>query len=279
MISVSIMVPIFNEELHLKRLLPFLKKLDIPFFILDSDSTDKSIEIVKKYKVKFYTGKWKTFSHKLNYGLKLNPYKSDWIVRLDADEYFDVNFIKLLKANKFQLLNVDVDAIYVNRKIMFMGKWMRHGGIYPGKIIRIIRPGKAFYEIKELDEHVISKNPIYLNIDIVDSPLYDLPNLLRKYIKYAEIFRDNYFKSNKRRLLRPKKGQDVIKVFLQNIFIVSPIFLRSFMYWFYRYIIKLGFLDGLRGFIFNIIHAFFYRFILDACIYEKKISLKSKQRI
>jgi hypothetical protein len=273
------MVPIFNEELHLKRLMPFLKKLGIPFFILDSNSTDKSIKIVKKYKVKFYTGKWKTFSHKLNYGLMLNPYRSDWIIRLDADEYFDINFIRLLKSNQFKLLNETIDAIYVNRKIMFMGKWMRYGGVYPGKIIRIIKPGKAFYETKPLDEHVISKNPIYLDVDIVDSPLYDLPNLLRKYIRYAEIFRDDFFEFNKPRLTKKKKGQSALKVYLQNFFLVSPLFLRCFGYWFYRYIIKLGFLDGLRGFIFNFIHAFFYRFIVDACIYERKISLKSKKRL
>jgi glycosyltransferase involved in cell wall biosynthesis len=275
--TVSIMVPIFNEERHLERLLPILKKINIPIFILDSGSDDKSIAIIKKYKLKVISGNWKRFSDKLNYGLDLNPYQTDWIIRIDADEYLDSNFIDFLKSNKLKDVNNNVDAIYINRKIIFLGKWMKHGGVYPGKIVRIIRPGKAYYEPKELDEHVITKNPLYINIDVVDHPLYDLSQFLSKHIGYAKRFRDDYFSNDHRDFLFAKKGQNYLKISLQNFFLKSPLFLRCFIYWIYRYFIRLGFMDGARGFIFTILHAFIYRFIIDALIYEEKLKLKKNK--
>ena len=230
--TVSIMVPIFNEEKHLERLLPILKKINIPIFILDSGSDDKSIAIIKKYKIKIISGK---------------------------------------------NVNNNVDAIYINRKIIFLGKWMKHGGVYPGKIVRIIRPGRAYYESKELDEHVVTKNPLYFNIDVVDHPLYDLSQFLSKHIGYAKKFRDDYFSSGYLSPLVPKNGQNHLKISLQNFFLKSPLFLRCFSYWIYRYFIRFGFMDGARGFIFTMLHAFVYRFIIDALIYEEKLKLKKNK--
>jgi glycosyltransferase involved in cell wall biosynthesis len=268
MLDVSIMIPTLNESLHLKRLLPLLKILKIPFFVLDSYSSDDTTSLAKRYGGKVIQGRWKTFSEKLNFGLKKNPYQSQWIIRIDADEYFDQNFIKFLKLGTIKKISDDVDGIYINRKLYFMGQWMKHGGIYPGRIIRIMRPGRAFFEHKILDEHVEVKKFEVVNIDIIDNPLYDLTHWLQKHIRYAEAYRYGYFSKKFSSRVVPKKGQSRFKAFLQNTFLKSPPFLRCFMYWFYRYFIKFGFLDGLRGLIFITLQAFFYRFLIDALIYE-----------
>ena len=262
------MIPTFNESLHLKRLLPSLKKLNIPFFALDSYSSDDTTLLLKRYGGKVIQGKWQTFSEKLNFGLKKNPYRSQWIIRLDADEYFDKNFIKFLQSGTLKNIADNVDGIYINRKLYFMGQWMKYGGIYPGKIIRIMRPDRVSFEHKILDEHVEVKNFESVNIDIIDNPLYDLTHWLQKHIRYAEAYRYGYFSKKFSSHVIAKKGQSRYKAFLQNTFLKSPPFLRCFMYWFYRYFIKFGFLDGMRGLIFITLQAFFYRFLIDALIYE-----------
>ena len=268
MLDVSIMIPTLNESLHLKRLLPLLRTLKIPFFVLDSYSSDDTTSLAKRFGGKAIQGRWKTFSEKLNFGLEKNPYRSKWIIRLDADEYFDKNFIEYLQEKNLRLIPEDVDGIYINRKVYFMGQWMKHGGIYPGRIIRIMRPDKAVYENKILDEHVEVHNFSMIDIDIIDDPLYDLTHLLKKYIRYAEVFRHGHFSKNFNRTVLVKNGQSKIKSFLQNSFLKLPLFLRCFMYWIYRYILRLGFLDGSKGLIFITFHAFFYRFLIDALIFE-----------
>lgn len=279
MLDVSIMIPTLNESLHLKRLLPLLKKLNIPFFILDSYSSDDTSSLAKRFGGKVIQGQWQTFSEKLNFGLKKNPYRSEWIIRIDADEYFDQNFIKFLKSGGLKNIADDVDGIYINRKLYFMGQWMKYGGIYPGKIIRIMRPSRVLFEHKILDEHVEVKNFEVVDIDIIDNPLYDLTHWLQKHIRYAEAYRYGYFSKKFSDRVVPKKGQSQIKAFLQNIFLKSPPFLRCFMYWFYRYFIKCGFLDGMRGLIFITLQAFFYRFLIDALIYEQMHAKKQVKLI
>ena len=269
MLDVSIMIPTLNESLHLKRLLPLLKTLKLPFFVLDSYSSDDTASLAKRYGGKVILGRWQTFSEKLNFGLKKNPYRSRWIIRIDADEYFDENFIRFLKSEAIKNIADDVDGIYINRKLYFMGQWMKHGGIYPGKIIRIMRPGRVSFEHKILDEHVEVKNFEVVDIDIVDNPLYDLTHWLQKHIRYAEAYRYGYFSKKFSSRVVAKKGQSPIKAFLQNTFLKSPPFLRCFMYWFYRYFLKCGFLDGIRGLIYISLQAFFYRFLIDALIYEQ----------
>jgi glycosyltransferase involved in cell wall biosynthesis len=270
MLDVSIMIPTLNESVHLKRLLPLLKALKIPFFVLDSYSSDDTTSLAKRYGGKVIQGRWKTFSEKLNFGLKKNPYQSQWIIRIDADEYFDQNFIKFLESGAIKKIADDVDGIYINRKLYFMGQWMKHGGFYPGRIIRIMRPDRCVFEHKILDEHVEIKKFEVLDIDIIDNPLYDLTHFIQKYIRYAEVYRYGYFSKKFSSRVIPRKGQSRFKSFLQNTFLKSPPFLRCFMYWVYRYFIKFGFLDGMRGLIFITYHAFFYRFLIDSLIYEYK---------
>jgi hypothetical protein len=273
------MIPTLNESLHLKRLLPLLKKLNIPFFVLDSYSSDDTVLLAKRFGGEVIQGQWQTFSEKLNFGLKKNPYRSRWIIRIDADEYFDQNFIKFLKLGAIKNIADDVDGIYINRKLYFMGQWMKYGGIYPGKIIRIMRPGRVSFEHKILDEHVEVKNFEVVDIDIIDNPLYDLTNWLQKHIRYAEAYRYGYFSKKFSSRVVAKKGQSQIKAFLQNTFLKSPPFLRCFMYWFYRYFIKCGFLDGMRGLIYITLQAFFYRFLIDALIYEQMHAKKQVKLI
>ena len=282
MSTISIMIPALNEEKHIQRLIPELFKLNIPFFILGSykkgsvawGNADQTELIAKKFKAPFYKCHAKNLSEKLNYGLNLNPFKSDWIIRLDADEYLDLNFIRFLKENKISEIRKEFDSIYINRKVYFMGSWMKYGGIYPGKTIRIVRPKKVRYENKPLDEKIICKNPTFLNVDVIDDPLYSLDYFLKKHIFYASKYADDYIANGGERFLKLMPGQSKLKITLQNIFLSMPLFIRPFFYWFYRYVLRFGFLDGTKGFIFNFFHAFLYRFIIDSFIFEKKKRIK-----
>ena len=246
----SVIIPTYNEEIHLDRVLKQMNFYKIKCFILDSYSNDNTLKIAEKYGVQVVQGKWNDFSEKLNFGIELNPFKTEWMIRLDADEYLDQDFINFLNQGS---IHSDHDGIYVRRKIHFMGKWIKYGGMYPNYIIRIFKPKKTKYEHKILDEQII-----------------DLKKWINKHIRYAEIYSIGYFSDSYSSSIKHYKGLSRIKIILQNLYLNIPLFIRPFLYFFYRYFIQMGFLDGKKGLIFHVMHAFWYRFFIDALIYQEK---------
>ena len=270
----SIMIPTFNEEIHLDRILKQINFHRYKCFILDSSSSDDTLKIAKKYGIKVIDGKWNDFSQKLNFGIDLNPFDTEWIIRLDADEYFDGDFISFLNQGN---IKSTCDAIYVKRKLYFMGQWIKYGGTYPNYIVRIFRPKKIKYEHKILDEHIDSENFLHLPINIIDNPLTDLKSWTFKHVRYAETYCIGYFSPSYDFSIKNLNGLNKVKTYLQNIYLRAPLFIRPFLYFFYRYFIRLGFLDGKKGLIFHFMHAFWYRFLIDALIYQEE-NYKSKYK-
>lgn len=243
-----------------------MNKYNYPCYIIDSYSNDNTLKIAENYGIKVFQGKWNDFSEKLNFGIELNPFKTDWIIRLDADEYLDEDFINFLNQGN---IDSSADAIYVRRKIYFMGNWMRYGGMYPNYIIRIIRPYKNKYEHKILDEHIESKNVLHIPINIIDNPLIGLERWVIKHVKYAEAYSIGHFSESYSNTIKYHKGLSKLKFILQNIYLRLPYFLRPTIYFIYRYFIRLGFLDGKKGLIFHVMHAFWYRFLIDSLLYQE----------
>jgi len=158
-----------------------------------------------------------------------------------------------------------------------MGRWIKHGGYYPTWLLRIWRKGKGRYEERWMDEHVKIKEGEILSLknDIVDDNEKGLHWWTNKHNAYAT--RDaidmlnlkyNFFPSdslNRTLFLSQEQEKRWLK---ENIYVRMPLFFRAFLYFVYRYFIKFGFLDGKEGLIWHFLQGYWYRFLIDAKIYE-----------
>jgi len=268
----SVYIPTLNEEVNLPRCLDKLSKLGVTIFVVDSNSTDRTVEIARAAGCQVFTGNWRTFSDKLNWAIDELPISTPWMMRVDADEWLTDELIDELRT-KLVLTPADVSAYIVKERVYFLNRWIRYGGYYPAWKINLYRIHKARCEARELDEQMVIDGKIaYLEYDLVDENLNSLASWTSKHNGYSdkEVVEVCRAKQTESHVSLPKEitGRRWLRV---NIFYKIPCFIRPFFYWFYRYVFKLGFLDGVPGLIFHTLHAFWYRFLVDAKLYEKEI--------
>jgi glycosyltransferase involved in cell wall biosynthesis len=275
----SVIILTFNEDIHIKRCIESVKKLTDNIFIVDSFSNDKTYQIVKRYKINFVKRKFKNHSDQLNWAIKKLNLKTVWIMRLDADEYFEPKLIHEINK-KIPLLSSDINGVILKRKHIFLNKWIKFGGRYPLFLLRLWRKGFASVEKKWMDEHIVlkkGKSQIFSN-NIVDHNLKGLSHFIQKHNKYADnevIDIINIKKKNKQKINLDNKN--LLKRKIKNeIYLNLPFLIGPLVYFIYRYLFKLGFLDGVRGFIYHFLQAFWYRFLVDCKLLENQIKNKNK---
>lgn len=255
-LPLSVIILTFNEEIHIERLLKNISDWADEIFIVDSFSTDKTLEIVKKYETKIVQHKFENQAQQFNWALDNLEIKNDWILRLDADEYLTEELKK--EVENILRKSVAFDGYYIKRRVYFMGRWIRHGAYYPVWFLRLFRKGKARSERREMDEHLVllEGEAGKLKNDFVDDNKKDLTWWTEKH--------NNYASREAAAVLAGDFGISKKKFFYR-----LPLFFRVCAYFCYRYFFRLGFLDGKEGLIFHFLHAFWYRFLIDAKIYEK----------
>ncbi len=279
--DISVIILTYNEELHIERciksLLPFVKEI----FIIDSFSADKTVEIAENLGAKVYQNPWINYALQFQWGLDNCPIETEWVMRMDSDEYILPELQDEI-SNEMQNIQEETSGIYIKRRVYFKDKWIKHGSYYPTWLLRIWRYKDGHIEQRWMDEHIkLTKGKtIQFNNDLVDDNLNDLTwwttkhnnyatreavdilNIIHEFINYDEV-NSNFFGTQEER-----------KRFLKKKYANLPLFTRPFIYFLWRYFIKLGFLDGKQGLIWHFLQGFWYRFLVDAKIYE--IEKKSK---
>lgn len=279
MLDLTVVILTKDEELHIKRCLDNINDIAKEIFIIDSFSTDKTLEIASKYsKVKILQNKWvNNYAYQFNWGLDNAPITGKWILRLDADEYLLPELIAEL-TRKLPEMSDDVSGCVINRRHIFMDKWMK-GGIYPVKLLRIFRNGKGRCEQRLMDEHIqLSEGKaVDLENDFCDHNLNNLSWFCHKHVNYAvreaadlldielgitgAAETDNNKEISEQAISKRKKKHNYAR---------KPLFWRSTAYFLYRYFLKGGWRDGKEGFIFTFIQGWWYRTLVDAKIFEIK---------
>ena len=273
--DISVVILTYNEELHIERciksLLPVVKEI----FIIDSFSTDKTVEIAERLGAKVYQNPWINYALQFQWGLDNCPIETEWVMRMDSDEYILPELQNEI-SNKMQNIQEDTSGIYIKRRVYFKDKWIKHGSYYPTWLLRIWRYKDGHIEQRWMDEHIkLTKGEtIQFENDLVDDNLNDLTwwttkhnnyatreavdilNIIHEFINYDEV-NSNFFGTQEER-----------KRFLKKKYANLPLFTRPFIYFLWRYFIKLGFLDGKQGLIWHFLQGFWYRFLVDAKIYE-----------
>lgn len=284
-ISITAVIMTFNEEIHLERCLISLKNVCDEIIVVDSYSSDSTNEIANNYGARLYKNKWINYATQFNWAIENIQINSDWVLRIDADEYLSNELIRdLIKLNN---VNSKINGITLNRLMYFMDKPLKYGGMYPIKHLRIFRNGFGKCEQRWMDERIIlsSGDTFHINSDLIDHNKNNLSWWTAKHNSYATReaidllnYKYNFFDSFS--LKNNLRNNGLLRRRLKKIYSNLPLFIRPFLFFFVRYFIQLGFLDGKRGLIWNFLQCFWYRFLIDAKIYEANLtSDKNKEEL
>ena len=279
MLDLSVIILTYNEELHIRRCLENVAPIAKNIFIIDSYSTDKTIEIAKQYpNVHILQNKWENnYAKQFNWGLEHANITTRWVLRLDADEYLMPELVAELQE-KLPSLPDDVTGIIFNRRHIFMDKWMRRG-IYPVKLLRVFRYGKGMCEQRLMDEHIqlTEGRAVEFEYDFCDHNLNNLSWFCHKHVNYAireavdlldiELDLTGAAETDNNKEISP---QALAKRMKKHKYARQPLFWRSFAYFCYRYFLKGACLDGKVGFIWTFLQGWWYRMLVDAKVYEIK---------
>ena len=279
MLDISVIILTYNEELHIRRCLENICPIAKKVIVVDSPSTDSTVAICHEFdNVEVVAHKYPgNQAEQFNWAIDNLGIETEWVLRLDADEYLTPELIDELKE-KLPTLPNDVNGIIFNRRHIFMGKWVKRG-VYPVKLLRMFRYGKGVCEQRLMDEHIqlTEGRFVEFNYDFCDDNLNNLSWWTQKHIGYA-IREATDLLDMEYDLTGSAKNDETINLSSQALkkrrrkhgYAKKPLFWRSFAYFMYRYFFKLGFLEGKEGFLWHFLQGWWYRTLVDAKVYEIK---------
>lgn len=275
MSEITIVILTFNESLHLERCIKSIESITNKIVIIDSFSTDDTLEIADRLNCDIYQHKFVSQAEQINWAIKNNLFSTEWIFRIDADEYID----RELQESITDALNNsehDVNGYLVNRYINFLGRKLSYGGMSKYYTLRIWRNNKAVCEERIMDEHMVLSHgkSEKLKGSLTDHNLNDLSWWSIKHVNYSTreavaSFKEELSSDESVHLKASFFGTKSQKMrFLKGCYGKTPLFVRPFLYFIYRFFFQLGFMDGKEGLIWCILQGFWYRFLVDSKRYE-----------
>lgn len=272
--QLSVIILTFNEEANLPACLESLEGLDCERFVVDSGSTDGTLEIARRMGAIVFEHPFDNYAAQRNWALENLPLQTEWILNLDADERLTPALSSEIRETLARPLT-GVDGFLLRKRTVFMGRWIKHGGHYPAYHLRLFRRGRGRCEDRLYDQHfLVAGRMESLRQDYLDVLTPDISTWTQRHTRWAE--------AEARQMLAQGDGASVDRVrsdlrgnpierrrwLRDGPYAHAPLFLRAFLYWLYRYFLRLGFLDGKEGLIFHFLQGCWFRFLVDAKIYE-----------
>ncbi|MFR2821681.1 MAG: glycosyltransferase family 2 protein [Thomasclavelia sp.] len=280
MADLTTIILTYNEEKNIANAINSVKEISKRIVVVDSYSNDKTVEIAKSLGADIYQNKWVNYATQYKYAIDNSNIQTKWILRLDADERLTINSANELNQLCNENENTNINGIVIRLEVQFLGKNLKHGGIYPLKVLRVYKRNKGYIENRSMDEHIVLKEGkiIEMKNDSLHHDYKDLSTWIDKHNKYSSREVEDYFSSFKEKdNIRALNKTARLKRFIKfNIYYKLPMGTRAHLYYIYRYYFKLGFLDGKEGKIFAFMQAYWYRFLVDAKIYEIQIKCKKE---
>ena len=265
MSDITVIILTKNEEKNIQKCISSAKQIAKRIIVLDSGSTDRTIEIAQINGAETVYHEWLGYAAQFNWALDNMNIDTEWVFRLDADEQITNELGKEICSSLSGNDGLEYNAFSMRWQMYFMGKRLKHGGTHKTYVTRLFRYGKARVEDKNMDERFIVEGKIkQLKNDFIHFDYKGLNEWLIKHIKYSDLEIQSYSGNTINRELTTIQQQK------RGVYYKLPMFIRARFYYWYRYYIQLGFLDGKAGKIFIYLQAYWYRFIVDSKIYEQE---------
>ncbi|MCI0467514.1 MAG: glycosyltransferase family 2 protein [Beijerinckiaceae bacterium] len=267
--SLTAIVLTFNEDMHIERCVRSARQIAARVCIVDSFSTDRTREVAAALGAEIHTHAFKNYADQFQWALETVGIESEWVLRLDADEYLDDALIADL-LTRLPGLPTDVSGIAVRLKVIFQGRFLRFGGYYTTDLLRIFRRSAGRMEQRWMDEHITLSHgrTIKLLGNLVHDELKPFHFWVEKHNRYATRAMLDFinldtplFEADRRMRAADNRQAHVRRLLKEKVYHRLPLYSRAFLLFLYRYVLRLGFLDGRQGFIFHFNHSLWYRLL------------------
>lgn len=273
--KLTVIILTFNEEQHLGRCIKSLQGVANEVVVADCYSTDTTLDIARAYGARIIQRAWVNHATQFNWALtQLGP-ETDWVLRIDADEVLTPELVAEIRE-RLPNIGPEIDGVYWGRRMTFQGRLIRHGGVFPVRVLRLFRYGRGQCENRWMDEHIKVAGPtVDFAGEMIDDNLNSLTWWTDKHNKYAcreaiDLLNLEYgfMPHDSVAGLRTGSQAAVKRWIKESVYARLPGGFRAFAYFFYRYFIRLGFLDGQAGTAFHFLQGFWYRYLVDAKVAE-----------
>ncbi|TVP72915.1 MAG: glycosyltransferase family 2 protein [Rhodobacteraceae bacterium] len=265
-----------NEERHIARAMASVAGLGGRVVVVDSGSTDRTVEIAQALGAEVLRNSWTTHARQFNWALSHLPAPTEWVLRLDADEILSADLVSQIKTT-LPGLGPEIAGVTLRRRIAFQGRPIRYGGLFPIRVLRLFRHGAGHCEDRWMDEHIkVAGKTIDLPGELLDDNLQSLTWWTEKHNAYAsrevvDLLNLEYGFMPRDSVAQLGRDQAGLKRWVkERLYARLPGGLRAWVYFLYRYVIRAGFLDGREGLAFHVLQGLWYRFLVDAKLAETR---------
>lgn len=267
----SIVILTFNSELSITETLQSVRALSDDIHVVDSFSKDRTVEIARGCGATVVEHPFENYGAQRNWAITSLNLKYPWQLHLDADERLTPELLEEIEA-----LPQDpaVNGFYIPRLMTYLGRFIRHGGMYPTWHMRLFRTGYGLCESRKYDQHfyVTEGETAQLKGDMIDDLRMPLTEWTFRHNRWSDAEVEELSSRESEGRIEARLGGNPVerKRYLRGLYNETPLFVRPFVLFFYRYFIRLGFLDGAEGFIFYVLQTFWFRFLVDAKLFERR---------
>ena len=263
--DLTVIVPVKNEELHLVACLESVVGWARRIVVVDSFSDDRTTEIARSFAgrgVELVQHAYAGPADQKNWALDALDIATEWVLFLDADERVTPEL-----ATEIERSTASPDAAdgyFLNRRILWCGRWIRHGGWFPNWNLRLFRFGRARYEMRRVHEHMVCDGPTQkLEGHLIHEDLRDLTHAIDKHNRYSNAEAHEY------KALRSGRSDAYGRLFTRDPLarrrwiktrVWAHLPLKPLWYFLWCYGVRLGFLDGTLGLRYHLLHAMFKYF-------------------
>jgi glycosyltransferase involved in cell wall biosynthesis len=281
-IPLTAIILTYNEENNILQCIESIVGLADQIFIVDSYSTDGTLKILESQPVEVIQNPFTNYSQQRNWALENLQIRNEWVLNIDADHRITSELAKELRDKFASKIKQNTNGLLASRRTMFMGKWIKHGGHYPTYHAIIFRKGFGKCEERLYDQHFRVEGAVEkLKGDVIDLITESLTTFTIRHNKWSDLESFEQYNGSligNQKLISGKLNGSPIqrRRYLKNLYDQFPLFIRPFIYFFVRYFLRLGFLDGRRGLIFHFLQCFWFRFLIDAKIYELRKNTRNQ---
>jgi len=268
--DIAVIIPTFNEEANLPAALDSISDWASQVFVVDSFSTDRTVDIAlerAREGIHVVQHEFENYSKQWNWSLTHLPIEASWTLKLDADERVTERF-KQEVDEAISTAVTDLEGIYFRRLFHFMGTPLRWGGLSSNYEMRLWKTGKAVFEDRPVNEHALVRGRTMKIKGMVEHHDYkSLSGWIDKHNRYSSLEARNYIAGNWTGDLQPRVfgNPEERRMWLRCAYWKCPG--RLILYFLYRYLLRLGILDGRAGFRYCYLHAA-YRYWTELKISE-----------
>jgi glycosyltransferase involved in cell wall biosynthesis len=273
---ISVVILSFNSAATLPQTLAAAKLVSDDVHVVDSFSSDETAELARAAGAEVVQHAFERYDKQRNWAIENLPLKHGWELHLDADERLTPELAA--EINRVMAAPPpEIDGYMIPRLIHFLGAPIRHGGMYPNWHLRLFRRGVGRCEQRRYDQHFLlpqGGSTARLTKPMIDDMRMTLDEWTRRHLRWAEAQAAMAVEGGGEGEIAGRWTGSPIerKRALRRFYGRAPLLLRPFLLFAYRYLLRLGFLDGVPGLIFFALQTFWFHFFFDARIYERRLT-------